>query len=224
MAELEGYVPGEDKPRTIQLVAGDESRLGTLVATIASVVLGAGSAVIGKLGANSGVDIGDVTVNNAAGVNDVPVEVQNEVEVTLNGEAGVLGAGAQSIGKVDVPSLPSAIQGPGNPSIDSFTHAALSLAAAANQQMIAAPGANKQIWVYGLFMMADTGAGTVALQDEDDTAITGSLAVSDEGGWVLPISGNFAMPWFKVATNKALEADMATCTIGGIVAYAVVSV
>jgi len=124
-----------------------------------------------------------------------------------------------------VSAVPAALQGPGNPVVDSYANAVVDLAASgANQVLVAAPGANKQIWVYGLFMMADTAAGTVTLQDEDDTALSGTMAVSDEGGWVLPMSGNFAMPWIKVATNKALEADTGACTVDGILTYAVVSV
>jgi len=124
-----------------------------------------------------------------------------------------------------VSAVPAALQGPGNPVVDSYTSVAVDLAASgADQVLVAAPGADKQIWVYGLFMMADTAAGTVTLQDEDDTALSGTMAVSDEGGWVLPMSGNFAMPWIKVATNKALEADTGACTVDGILTYAVVSV
>ena len=133
-------------------------------------------------------------------------------------------ASDDNIGNVDIVTLPTAVQGPGNPTIDSFTSVAINAAAAADQALVAAPGASKQIWVYGCFMMADTGAGTVTFQDEDDTALSGTMAVSDEGGWVLPMSGNFAMPWIKVATNKALEIDCATSTIDGILTYAIVSV
>jgi len=115
--------------------------------------------------------------------------------------------------------------GLGSPNVDSFGSAVIDLAASsANQVLVAAPGAGKQIWVYGLFMMADTAAGTVTLQDEDGTALSGTMAVSDEGGWVLPMSGNFAMPWIKVPTNKALEADTGACTVDGILTYAIVSV
>ncbi len=121
-----------------------------------------------------------------------------------------------------VGSLPGAIEGPGSPSIDSYAHAVVNLAAStADQELIAAPGADKQIWVYGLFMMADTADGTVTLQDEDNTPLSGTMAISDEGGWVLPMSGNFSMPWLKVATNKALEADTGACTVDGIITYAV---
>jgi len=171
-------------------------------------VLSAGAASIGTLGANSGTDIGDVTLN--AGTASI----------------GVLGANdGVDIGNVDVTSVPGALQGPGNPTVDSYTCAVVNLAAStADQVLVANAAASKQIWVYGLFMMADTAAGTVTLQDEDDTALSGTMAVSDEGGWVLAPSGNFAMPWIKVATTKALEADTGACTVGGIICYGIVSV
>lgn len=124
-----------------------------------------------------------------------------------------------------ISSLPDSIQGPGEPVIDSYTHAPVTLAAnTANQQIIAAPGANKQVWVYAVAILADTGAGTIAFQDEDDTAITGAMALSDEGGFTMGPSGNFAMPIWKVATNKALEADTVTLSAAGWIDYAVVSV
>ncbi len=129
------------------------------------------------------------------------------------------------LSSLNVSVISGAMVGPGNPVVDSYADAVVNLAASTpNQELIAAPGADKQIWVYGLFMMADTANGTVALQDEDDVALSGVMAVSDEGGWVLPPSGNFAMPWIKVATNKALEADTGACTVDGILTYAVVSV
>lgn len=113
----------------------------------------------------------------------------------------------------------------GSVTYSATTSAVVNLAAStADQELIAAPGATKQIWVYGLFMMGDTAAGTVTLQDEDNTALSGTMALSDEGGWVLPIAGTFAMPWLKVATNKALEADTGACTVDGIIVYALVTV
>jgi len=172
------------------------------------------------------------TVEAVAGSADhlcIP-KVRVDGTVTVGGTATIsgsvtLGDSTASIGDVDVTSVPGALQGPGNPSVDSYASAVVNLAAStANQVLVAAPGAGNQIWVYGLFMMADTAAGTVTLQDEDDTALSGTMAVSDEGGWVLPMSGNFSMPWLKVATNKALEADTGACTVDGILTYAVVSV
>ena len=148
------------------------------------------------------------------------VEVIQDTHNDLNANANI------QINDTDVSDTnPVPVYGVDGPDIDSYANAVVNLAATtANQEMVAAPGANKQIWVYGLFMIADTAAGTVTIQDEDDTALSGTMAVSDEGGWVLPISGNFAMPWIKVATNKALEADTGACTVDGIITYAIVSV
>jgi hypothetical protein len=127
-------------------------------------------------------------------------------------------------GTSSISNWPSSIVGPGAPTIDSFTSAAVNLAAnTANQSIIAAPGANKQIWIYGLFGTANV-AGSISIQDEDDTAISGVMPVGITGGWVIPMSGNFSMPWKKVATNKAVEIDTVTCEFDGLVAYAIVSV
>jgi len=149
-----------------------------------AVVLAAGSAAVGKLAANSGVDIGDVDVTSIA-----------------NGS----------------------LNGPGAPTIDSITQAAISSVTGDNQSLVAAPGANKQIWVYAINFSMST-AGTVAFQDEDDTAITGAMGIADTGGMTMGPSGNFAMPIWKVATNKALECDVVTGTINGSLTYAIVSV
>jgi len=115
--------------------------------------------------------------------------------------------------------------GPPSPTlIGALQNAVVDLAASTNnQQIIAAPGAGKQIWVYGLFMMADTAAGTVLLEDSAGTALTGTIAISDEGGFVLPISGNMLAPWIKVGGNLALRADTGACTVDGIIVYSVVT-
>lgn len=70
MVLFQGWVSGETTERDVELVAGSESRIGKLSVEAA---LAAGTASIGKLGANSGVDIGDVTVNNTVGA-AVPVQ------------------------------------------------------------------------------------------------------------------------------------------------------
>lgn len=127
---------------------------------------------------------------------------------------------------VTVTSLTNgSLNGPGAPTIDSYTSASVSAAAnTADQSLVSAPGANKQIWVYGLVGSADTGDGSISLQDEDNTAKSGIMEVTRRGGFVVNPSGNFAMPWFKVATNKALEIDTVTCGFKGTISYAIVSV
>lgn len=166
------------------LIAGSELQVDVAGA------LPAGTNAIGKLAANSGVDIGDVDVTS------LPA------------------------------SLNKALVGPTGPTaVDSYTSAAISAAAnTANQSIISAPGANKQIWVYSWGGTADTGAGSIAFQDEDDTAKTGVMPVAQNGGFSVPASGNFAMPLFKVATNKALEIDTVTCGFKGWISYAIVDV
>lgn len=121
--------------------------------------------------------------------------------------------------------MPTFMYGAGQPTVESITSAVVDLAASTNnQEIVAAPGAGKQIWVLGIFCMADTAAGTIVFQDEDDTALTGTIALSDEGGFVWPLASNPAVPWFKVATNKALEADTGACTVDGVIVYATVVV
>jgi len=180
------------------------------------------------LAANSGVDIGDVTVNNVITAGAYVRPGSNIPDATYIGDVkfgeGLPANDGVDIGDVSVNNYPTAIVGAGNPTIDSYHTAAVNAAAAVDQVLVADPGGSKQIWVYGLFLMADTGAGTITLQDEDNTPLSGVMGVSDEGGWVLPISGNFAMPWLKCTTNKALELDAVTCTVDGIITYAIVSV
>lgn len=161
-----------------------------VIATVGAVTaitnaLPAGTNAIGKLAANSGVDIGDV----------------------------------------DVTSVPRSLSGPGQPgtAIDSYTQVPISAVTGSNQSLITAPGANKQIWVYGIGFTCSV-AGTVAIQDEDDTAITGVVSYAQYSGPLVTPTGNFSMPLWKVATNKALEADVTTATINGWIDYAIVSV
>lgn len=128
-------------------------------------------------------------------------------------------------GSVTATAAGGAVVGPGNPTIDSYATVKIDLAAStANQVLVAAPGASKQLWVYGLLAVGDTADGTLTLQDEDDTALSGTICVTDGGGFVVQPCGNFAMPWIKVATNKALEADTGACTVDGLLTYAIVSV
>jgi hypothetical protein len=109
--------------------------------------------------------------------------------------------------------------------VDSYSNAAITTDAdTANQELVAAPGANKQIWVFGVQFTVGTDAGTVSFQDEDDTAISGVMPFAANGGMAVAPSGNFAMPLWKLSTNKALEVDCATCDIEGAIQYAIVSV
>jgi hypothetical protein len=112
--------------------------------------------------------------------------------------------------------------GPADPVIDSYTQAAINLAAG-NNQVLVSSAANKQIWVYGITFTVNV-AGTVSFQDEDDTAITGIMPIGVTGGMAISPSGNFSMPIWKLATDKDLEVDVVTSEIDGFLTYAIVSV
>ncbi len=114
-------------------------------------------------------------------------------------------------------SIPSNVQ-------DTFTSADINVGVGANQVLIAAQGANKQIWVYGLGGSAGSAAGSISIQDEDDDAFTGIIPLAANGPYNLEMTENPYMPWFKVGTNKALEMDTVGCTYDGVIAYAIVDV
>ncbi len=114
------------------------------------------------------------------------------------------------------------ISGPGEPTIDSYTQLAINLTTGANQVLVSS-AADKQIWVYSVFLTLSVD-GTISFQDEDDLAITGILDHAANSGPAMPPSGNFAMPIWKLATNKDLEVDVVTANIDGWLNYALVSV
>lgn len=124
----------------------------------------------------------------------------------------------------DVTVTNDSIVGPGDPTIDSYTQVAINLTTGADQVLVSS-AASKQIWVYGYaFSCGDADGQTVSLQDEDDTAITGIMEFAQYGGISVPPSGNFAMPVFKLGTNKDLEIDITGGDVDGFLTYAIVSV
>lgn len=106
---------------------------------------------------------------------------------------------------------------------DSYTSVAVTSVTGTNQQVIAAPGANKQIWVYG-WILVGTATGTVLFEDGDGTALTGAMSLVEASGSAPTIGGNLLMPRFKVPTNKSLRLDVVTATVNGQITYAIVSV
>lgn len=202
------------------------------VKTDTATIAGDTTSIDGKITAcNTGavvISSGAVTETNSAAIKTAVETIDNAIsgsEMQVDVVAS-LPAGTNNIGDVDVASIANgSINGPGAPTIDSYTNAVISASAnTANQSLIAAPGASKQIWVYSVNFLVGTAAGTVSFQDEDDTAISGVMSFALNGGMATSPSGNFAMPLWKVATNKALEVDTVTCDIKGSIQYAIVSV
>ena len=237
-----------------------------------------GNTSLGNIDAKlvSGTDIGDVTINNAGGAAAVNIQdggntitVDGTVAVTnadmascktalelldnavdgnylnvnaniagtdVDGNSGNKSAQTQRVciatDDVNLSAIKTAVElidntvgaiaGSGSPTIDSYTHASINLAAGANQVLVSS-AASKQIWVYGIGFTVNA-AGTVSFQDEDDTAITGIMPIDAKGGMVVSPSGNFAMPIWKLATDKDLEVDVVTSELDGWIDYAIVSV
>jgi hypothetical protein len=121
--------------------------------------------------------------------------------------------------QVDVLTLPA--EGIAQPTVDSYTHASINLSAGANQPLVSS-SASHQIWVYGFGFVVSV-AGTVSFQDEDDLAISGVMPFAANSGMAVPPSGNFAMPVWKLATDKDLEVDLVTCAITGWIDWALVN-
>ena len=167
---------------------------------------GAGAAVNIQDGGNAITVDGTVTANLGAVDNAV---LDNIALYTAGSET--------ALEKID-----GALVGTGEPTIDSYAHIAINLGVVTDSVLVAS-AANKQIWVYG-FGITCSVAGTVSFQDEDNTAITGIMDFAANSGMAVPSSGNFAMPIWKLATNKDLEVDTVTCSIDGWLSYAIVSV
>lgn len=150
---------------------------------------------------------------------------------TVGSGTGEIGASDTSLGDIAAAAgqsvsvtitQPDAIVGPGDPTVDSYTNVAINLEPGADQ-VIVASAASKQIWVYGYHVMLDI-AGSLSIQDEDNTAESGIMPFGITGGATVSPSGNFAMPILKLATDKDLEFDVVTADLDGWLAYAIISV
>ena len=116
----------------------------------------------------------------------------------------------------------ASLDGAGAPTVDSYAHIAINLNAGADQLLVSS-AASKQIWVYGVAYTCSV-AGTVSFQDEDNTPVTGIMDHAANSGLAVTPSSSFAMPIWKLATNKDLEVDVVTAAIDGWLDYAIISV
>ena len=141
--------------------------------------------------------------------------------------AGDISTGTQRMTLADddtnLAALNAALVGSGAPTVDSYDSAVVDCASGATTEVIATPGASKQLWIYGLLGTADTVDTTIVLKSAA-TAKSGTMPMADNGGFVMNPSGNFSQPWIKCATNEAFQITTAAGTFDGIVVYAIVSV
>lgn len=180
-----------------------------------------------------------MAVNAVVGAESFTTQVTPKVDVKKLGNKAIdLGAGAVGTGTQrntlasDDPAVASlaamqkSVVGASGPTIDSYATVPVDCAADTDtQELVADPGDNKQIWVYGLAGTADV-AGSIKLWDNAGArnAMSGDMPVGANGGIVIPPSGNFSQPWIKVTTSQALDMQTTTCAFDGLLTYAIVSV
>ncbi len=95
----------------------------------------------------------------------------------------------------------------------SMTSVAVDLDAGAAQEVIAAPAAGHQLWIYGYELHANIG-GTYQFLSAA-TAKTGIMPVAALGG----VARDSSNPIFKCATAEALNLTAVTCAADGIITY-----
>ena len=92
--------------------------------------------------------------------------------------------------------------------------AVFDLAAGADQELIATPGAGHQLWIYGYELHAGPAQGTIALLSAT-TSKTGTMQFGAGGGVVR----DSVYPIFKCGTAEALNLTAVTCTADGNITY-----
>ena len=90
------------------------------------------------------------------------------------------------------------------------------------RELVAAPGAGKRIYVYGLYACGSAGDGT-AIFKSATTALTGTLVLDiDAYPLCWPISKK-SSPWLRCAANEALNVTLsANVDLDGVLIYDVV--
>ena len=102
-----------------------------------------------------------------------------------------------------------------------FYSAEVDLPAGATTELVAAV-TSKRIRVVALFLNANV-AGTVTLKSAT-TDISGDINLAATGGFVLPpvpADSVRSYGWFDTAAGEALNATTVTCTVDGVLVYAV---
>jgi len=185
-------------------------RISQSIEDLKTTALVAGSAAIGKLAANDGVDIGDVTVNNVAGTNPVPTQGNVAHDGAAAGNP-ILNGGKYSASPAKVSAdgdvVTVAVTQEGKLLLPTFTAAADTTntnnnytSAQTNVQQIAAPGANKRLVVVDIHYSRDT-AGTMKLVED-----TAGTPVTKYGPHYFPANGGVVVSqcYIPLSTNKNL--------------------
>ena len=108
--------------------------------------------------------------------------------------------------------------------ISTVATAAINVAKNGTRALIAAQGANTQIWILGCWLSGSAGNGTMILIDGGSNAMTGTITLTNgvDDKFILPLAPNQKVPWFKCATNVAFNATLsANMDLDGTIVYAV---
>lgn len=184
-----------------------------------STTLAAGTAAIGKLAANSGVDIGDVDVTSIVmptGANAAPVQGTVAHDSAAANNPVLLGAKAVSsepaaVANADVAMLLTDLVGKlitlpyANP--ENFVKGATAVITDTTRTaVIAAQGAGVKLYITQILVTnSDATVGTVVNIEDDTTTIYSGYAAAAGGGF----SCTFPVP-LVITANKALNASCVT--------------
>lgn len=177
--------------------------VNTGAVVVSSSVLPSGAATA-ALQTQPGVDIGDVTINNASiAVTGTFFQATQPVSLAA---LPALVAGTANIGDVDVLTLPTS----GGKAI---TYVPVAQGAAGATQLAAASGAAKHKVVGCILTMS--AAGTIKFHDSSGD-LTGAMDVAASGGFVLPTS---MLPYFETgAINRSISITTTVGLAKGVVA------
>ena len=100
----------------------------------------------------------------------------------------------------------------------------VSAAANGTRELLAAPGAGKQIWIM-MGHFSGSANGTVTFKDGDGNALSGAMPVVANQVLDWEMTSNINYPHMIVPTNKALNVTLSASTaLSGMMTYAVVTV
>ena len=95
-----------------------------------------------------------------------------------------------------------------DPPEPAYVATAVNLAKNGTRDMLAAPGASTQTWLYALAGTTD-GLGSALLLDDTPTSHSGVMPFGALGGIVMPHTEVPKAPWVKCSTNKKLQMTLA---------------
>lgn len=225
---VDGTVTETNSAAILADTASMDTNLGTVAGAVSGTemqvdVVGslpAGTNAIGKLAANSGVDIGDVDVTSLTGSTVAHDGVDSGNPHKIGGRAQAPTAALEEVADNDRVDAAFDRQGRlatwmGYP----VTSAAINTSTSGDNTIVAAQGAGKRIALIGCLIMSD---GTTDVRWEDGasgTAKTGQMPLQAREGFVLPIG---SQPWFVGTANTLLNLELtAAINVHGIASYVV---